>query len=283
MKNGRYIFILAVLTALLFGVSHWLSANTSIPHRQDQNASEEKQKDTENRKKPAPEKRKARQTPQVRVVTLYPAGSIAVRKPQPKKKPEPVNTEAPRKKAELTVTNTAPEKDIPYISRFYTGDRPTLEVGYEKIGFDRYIDVMERVGRLFVLIDDGGQVKLGPEVSFRRRALIGDRGIEKERYAVDRPHLIADPFIVEILSELDLPAIALTDRVVLVFNNPFDNLIWDVIGSMAAARDLTLANISRVSGTYIKRGQGIFLQLTHAVIKDTLKEMSFSRSIRVAL
>ena len=89
MKNGRYIFILAVLTALLFGVSHWLSANTSMPHRQNQNVSKEKQKTTANRKNPAPEKREARKTPQVRVVTLYPAGSIAVRKPKPQKRKKP--------------------------------------------------------------------------------------------------------------------------------------------------------------------------------------------------
>ena len=235
----------------------------------------------------------------MRVVTLYPAGSISVRKPPlkeklpvrkvkaqkkrveaPKKKPKPLKAQV---KAAPAENKPPPEDDVPHVSRTYIGERPKLEVGYDYIGFNRYIDVMERVGRLFVLIEDGDRVKLGPEVSLIRKTILGDRGIEKEQYAVDRPHLISDPFIRELLTELDLPETALKDRVVLLFNSPFDDLLWDVIASVAAAKNITLGSIMQVSGDYIEKGDGVILKLTHAVIKDTLEEMPFNRSIRVSL
>jgi len=299
MKKGRYIFLLTVLTVFLFGASHWISSDKTAPHKQTQNASLKKQKTEVNQAKINRKREHSRKSQEVRVVTLYPAGSISVRKPPPKEKPpvrkvkaQKKRVEAPKKKTKpLKVlakttpmkTKPPPEKDIPHVSRTYIGERPKLEVGYDYIGFDRYIDVMERVGRLFVLIEDGDKVKLGPEVSLIRRTILGDRGIEKEQYAVDRPHLISDPFIGEILSELDLPETALKDRVVLLFNSPFDDLLWDVIASVADAKNITLGSIMQVSGDYIEKGDGIILKLTHAVIKDTLKEMPFNRSIRVSL
>ena len=299
MKKGRYIFLLTVLTVFLFGASQWSSSDKAVPHKQTQNASLKKQKTEVNQAKINRKREHSRKSQEVRVVTLYPAGSISVRKPPPKEKlpvrkvkAQRKRVEAPKKKtkplkvlAKTTPTNTKPpqEKDIPHVSRTYTGERPKLEVGYDYIGFDRYIDVMERVGRLFVLIEDGDKVKLGPEVSLIRRTILGDRGIEKEQYAVDRPHLISDPFIGELLTELDLPETALKDRVVLLFESPFDDLLWDVIASVAAAKNIALGSIMQVSGDYIEQGDGIFLKLTHAVIKDTLKEMPFNRSIRVSL
>jgi hypothetical protein len=299
MKKGRYIFLLTVLTVFLFGASKWISSGKTIPHKQTEKATPEKQNTQVNQAKINRKREDSSTSQEVRVVTLYPAGSISVRKPPPKEKP-PVRkvkaqrkrVEAPKKKtnppkvqvkATPTKTKPPPEKDVPHVSRTYTGERPKLEVGYDYIGFNRYIDVMERVGRLFVLIEDGDKVKLGPEVSLIRKTILGDRGIEKEQYAVDRPHLISDPFIGELLTELDLPETALKDRVVLLFESPFDDLLWDVIASVAAAKNIPLGSIMQVSGDYIEQGDGIFLKLTHAVIKDTLKEMPFNRSIRVSL
>jgi len=299
MKKGRYIFLLTVLTVFLFGASQWSSSDKAVPQKQTQKASLKKQKTQVNQAKINRKRKHSRRSQDVRVVTLYPAGSISVRKPPPKEKPpvrkvktQKKRVEAPKKKtkplkvlAKTTPTETKPpaEKDVPYVSRTYTGERPKLEVGYEYIGFDRYIEVMERVGRLFVLIEDGDRIKLGPEISLMRKTILWDRGIENEQYAVDRPHLISDPFIGELLSKLDLPETALKDRVVLLFTTPFDDLLWDVIASVAATKNVALGNILQVSGDYIEKGEGIFLELTHAVIKDTLKEMPFNRSIRVSL
>ena len=293
MINGRYIFILVVLTLFLFGVSKRFSADTATPLKQASNPAPEKPNTKVTREEPNSKSGIRPDLSAVRVVTLYPAGSISVKKPQPKEKPVIKKEKAPEKKfvtpkkkkrapkpkvKTVVDAKPPPEKDIPNLSRFYDGERPTLEVGYEYIGFDRYIDVMERVGRLFVLIEEDGRIKLGPEVS-----LLGNRGIEHARYAIDRPHLIADPFIVDRLSQLDLPHTAIHDRVVLMFNTPFDDLIWDIIKNVAEKKNLSLGKIMQISGDYIERGNGIFLQLTHAVIRDTLEELPFHRSIRVTL
>ena len=281
MKNGRYIFLLTVLTAFLFGVSQWLSDNTPEPHKQTQKAMVKAKQENGGQRNPVTRKKQTRKIPQVRVVTLYPAGSLAVKKPE--KKPVVKKVVTPKPVVRPMKTVAVKEKDVPTVSRSYKGDRPKLEMGYEAIGFDQYIDVMERVGRLFVLIEDDNKVELGPEVSLKRKTLLGDRGIQNRRYALDRPHLIADPFIEDLLSELELPSNALKDRVVLVFNRPFDNLLWDIIGSVAAANDLNLENIAQVSGDYVDNGNGIFLRLDRAVMKDSLKELPFYRSIRVTL
>ena len=299
MKKGRYIFLLTVLTVFLFGASKWISSDKIDPHKQTEKASLNTPKKQGNQAKINRKREHSSKSQEVRVVTLYPAGSISVRKPPPKEKPpirkvkaQKKGVEAPKKKpkplkvqvkAAPAENKPPPEDDVPHVSRSYIGERPKLEVGYDYIGFNRYIDVMEKVGRLFVLIEDGDKVKLGPEVSLIRKTILGDRGIEKEQYAVDRPHLISDPFIGQLLTELDLPETAMKDRVVLLFNSPFDDLLWDVIASVAAAKNITLGSIMQVSGDYIEKGDSIILKLTHAVIKDTLKEMPFNRSIRVSL
>ena len=69
----------------------------------------------------------------------------------------------------------------------------------------------------------------------------------------------------------------------LVFNSPFDSLLWDVITDVAADNNLRLSDIAQVSGDYISRDNGIFLKLSRAVMKDTLIELSFKRTIRVTL
>jgi hypothetical protein len=283
MKNGRYIFILTVLTLLLFGASKWLSVNPSVPQKQSQPAQVNKKQ--ANLKYQRSEKQKSRP---IRMVTLYPAGSIAVSKTSPKKelqkKKKPTKTiKVIKPKTQFKEKPKEPVNKTAVISPRMKGDRPTLEVGYEEIGFESYIDVIERIGRLFILVEEKGRIKLGPEVSLKRRELFPSLSIGKDRYALDRPHLISDPFIKELLSGLTLPSTAITDRVVLIFNSPFDNMLWQVIGSIAVAYSLDLGKLSRISGKYIKRGNGIFLQLSYAVMKDTLKKTPFRRTIRVTL
>ena len=210
MKKGRYIFVLAILTAFLFGVSQWVSMKRLPPHKQTQKAAvmEQTSKPDANTAKHSKPLNQLR--PQARIVTLYPAGSFTVKKTKPKSKPPkkkqvekpPIKQKVEVKKLEVQPQKkpTPKHKDVPRVSHTFKGDRPTLEVGYGDIGFDRYIDVMERVGRLFVLIDDEGQIKLGPEVSLKRKKRLGERGIDEGRFALDRPHLISDPFIKNLLS-----------------------------------------------------------------------------------
>ena len=300
MRNGRYIFLLALLTLVLFGGSQWLAKDKAEPHKQSQTANKKTAKKVvPQNAEQARRQRKRLPKTQARVVKLYPAGSLAIKQPAPKPalkvKPQPKPT--PKRTSETTppksikITRLGQARPVPkvipvsapVVRRATTGNRPTLEVGYETIGFRRYIDVMERIGRLFVLVEQDNRIKLGPEVSLKRLALLGNRGIVNGKFALDRPHLIADPYIKEQLSQLPLPDNALRDRVVLVFNSPFDSLLWDVITDVAADNNLQLSDIAQVSGDYISRDNGIFLKLSRAVMKDTLKELSFKRTIRVTL
>jgi len=280
MSNGRYIFLLTVLTALLFGVSQWLSNNPLALHEQSQKASA-------NKKQMAPKRQASKRvTPQkrsVRMVTLYPAGSIAVKRAQPRVKPPAKIIKISKPKPRPVKKQRQPVMKVANASKPREGDRPTLEVGYDSIGFERYVEIMERIGRLFVLVEEDNRIKLGPEVSLKRRELIPSTGIRKGRYAVNRPHLIADPFIQDQLAGLKLPATALTDRVVLILNRPFDAMLWDAISEIAATKNVDLARIARISGRYVSKSNGIFLQLSHAILKNTLKEFSFRKSIRVTL
>jgi hypothetical protein len=282
MKNGRYIFLLSVLTLLLFGASEWLSINPKIPNKLSQS-----QKNSNKKSLPKYQRNEKSQSQPIRMVTLYPSGSIVVEKVPvrvlaPKKPPNQAKKYSKPKRKPVRKRRPAAKKNA-VVSPRLKGDRPNLEVSYQGIGFEKYIDVIERVGRLFVLVEEEGRLKLGPEVSLKRQEVFLSSGFEKGRYALDRPHLISDPYINSFLSVLNLPKTAITDRVVLVFNSPFDNLLWSVISNVAAEHNLKLSNLSQISGEYIDNGDGIFLQFSHARFKNSQIITPFNRTIRVTL
>ena len=78
---------MAVLTVFLFGASQWISADKTVPHKQTEKASLKKLKSEVNQTNINRKREHNRNSQEVRVVTLYPAGSISVRKPPPKEKP----------------------------------------------------------------------------------------------------------------------------------------------------------------------------------------------------
>ena len=154
---------------------------------------------------------------------------------------------------------------------------------WEQIGFDHYVEVIERVGRLYVLVKEGQDVQLGPEVSLARTELLGNRGIDKANYAIERPHLISDDFIEDSLSLLRLPEAALKDRVVLVFNAPFDRLLWQVIGKIIADQDLRIEDILKVSADYVLENRTIYLKFSSAIAKRNSQLLSLKRKIPVVM
>ena len=100
MKKGRYIFLLTVLTFFLFGASQWISSDKTVPHKQTEKASLKKQKTEVNQAKINRKREHSSKSQEVRVVTLYPAGSISVRKPPPKEKPPVRKVKAQKKRVE---------------------------------------------------------------------------------------------------------------------------------------------------------------------------------------
>lgn len=167
-------------------------------------------------------------------------------------------------------------------SRDREGDRPVLEVGYEEIGFNRYLDIIERVGRFFILIQRGEERGIGPQVSLRNGKLYRRKG-SLDSMATVRPHLVSDVRIHDRLRTIDLPDDALDDRVVLILTEPFDSLLWDIIDETIASRGLNLSKVALIRGTYVEGNNGVFLRFDSAVEKVSGKKIALSRKLRISL
>ena len=263
MSRRWRFFWLVLLAVLLVGGIERLPPRQSDPHRQ---ASDESPATHQARAgSPSPKG--------TRLVPLYPTGDIYVEKPKPKPK-----TKA-RAKKELQ--SKQPPGNSPPKPAF-DGDRPVLEVGYDGIGFERYLEVIERVGRFFVLIDGANGVELGPEISLRDGTLNG-KYADTDLLASKRPHLVSDPRIQERLAAIGVPTDAYDDSVVLMLTRPFDSLLWDVIGETLSTRGLTLNDVTEIDGAYVERGGGVFLRLDAAIAKADQRRVPLGRRLRISL
>ena len=267
-----WFFVLAIAFVILIDR---FSTHARVPHSQASTpqAAKEAEKKSTTSSKPT---LKAR----AQLVPLYPKGDLFVRKTKkPKAKPKPrpkklkkISTAKKHKKPRPTPLPT-PNRD---------GDRPILEVGYDEIGFVHYLDVVERVGRFFILLKTEKGPNLGPEVSFSNGVLSTSKS-DLSMLAADRPHLVSDPKIQERLSEIDLPFGAHDDSVVLMLNKPFDTLLWDTITETLSRRGFSLKQVRLISGAYVIGKDGIFLNLKNAVTKDGKRRIPLKRRLRVSL
>ena len=266
-------FILVVLAIAMVGAIDGLTTEARKAHTQDSAQGAPTSKTQQSQQQEASLKTNA----DARLVQLYPVGDLYVERAQESPKaPDQLFSE---KKPELTAGGSKP-LDTP--SREHEGDRPVLEVGYEEIGFSRYLDVIERVGRFFILIRKGEERGLGPQVSLRDGMLYQRRG-NMSSIATGRPHLVSDVRIQDRLGTIDLPDDALDDRVVLLLTKPFDNLLWDIIDETVASRGLDMSKVALVRGTYVENGSRVFLRLDSAVEKAGGREVLLSRKLLVSL
>ena len=268
-----WFFVIAI--ALVIWIDR-ISIHARTPHTQPSAAQATKQSDKKSHLM-------STSTPKARaqLVPLYPKGDLFVRKakkpevaPKPKKtKPQEVKkTDSPKNKHRPSPLPT-PNRD---------GDRPILEVGYDEIGFARYLDVIGRVGRFFVLLQTEKGPGLGPEVNLNDGALSTHES-DLNMLAVDRPHLVSDPKIQERLAAIELPDGALDDSVVLMLTKPFDALLWDTISESLSRHGFSLKQVSLINGAYINGKNGVFLWLNKAIIKDGKRQIPLKRRLRVSL
>ena len=162
------------------------------------------------------------------------------------------------------------------------GEHPVLDVGYGGIGFERYLDVIERVGRLFLLVQTEKGSRLGPELTLKRRHLYV-REANFSILAVHRPHLVTDDRIRERLATINIPTNARTDSVVLILTKPFDDLLWDTITETLDQQKMELQQVSEISGTYIEGPNGVFLKLESVLVKANGNRIGLDRKLRVSL
>ena len=224
------------------------------------------------------------------MIPLYDAGDLIFDNPEEKTRAAKLLVERksiPKDKPTIKPHDPTPpikqQAEPPQINTANTaGDRPTLEVAYESIGFDRYLDIIERVGRLFVLIDMPNGPRLGPEVSLKSQHLYRARG-DLSLLATGRPHLISDIRIQQRLKSIEMPDRAHSDNVALILTKPFDAVLWETVSTALARHGLTLEEVSRVSGEYQENTKGVFLKFESISIRKSGAVVNLNDKLLVSL
>jgi hypothetical protein len=231
-----------------------------------------------------PKKKKTIALQQTWIIPVYPAGDLPITKPKVVKKKldppsKPTKQNAPQRiQPSKKGKQAAPRR----ISTKRDGNFPVLEVGYDAIGFSGYLDAIERVGHFFLISNTENGTQIGSEISLKSRTIYRHK-IDLENLAVKRPHLVSDAMISEQLAGFSLPNDVQTDSIILVFSKPFDELLWDTIEGALSKNDLSLHEISRIEGGYVKERGDVFLLVRSAEKKDTGEEVLLNRRLRITL
>jgi hypothetical protein len=279
-RDWRFWLFAVFAVAFVLGIDR-ITAHPSSDHHQDQGGSPPK-----NAAQPRSDTTANNSQETARFVPLYAEGDLHVRKTVnlKKKKISKKDRKSQRKQAKSTNKKARRTTKVPPVTTAskLTGDRPVLEVAYKDIGFSRYLDVIERVGRLFVLVETEKGSRLGPEISLKRR-LLYRQSSDLNVLAVKRPHLVSDGRIRDRLATIKIPDEAYDDSVVLILTKPFDDLLWDTIEAALRKRQLGLHQVSQIVGDYTEETNGVFLQFDSAVIKGTGKMVRLNQKLRVSL
>jgi hypothetical protein len=198
---------------------------------------------------------------------------MARREPTPPPREKPVQTKVSAKSPVSTMGHAGSEGAV----------RPVLVASYDGIGFARYLEIVESVGRFFVLLRLEGGTKIGPPVSLARRQTVPYRQSPTAGLATERPHLVSDRDVRRRLREMRLPRHAFEDRVALLFKDGFDQRLWAAVDDALRRRKLTLGQVEEVKGHYVLRSGVIHLEFDNAQLKGGGGYVSLSEAIRVKL
>ena len=263
------------LAIMLVITAAWLSSTTRPEFDQDAKVAFA-------RARPQPAKPKPVQAADTtRMIPVYASGSLLIpeAKSTPKSKPK-------RSKKRATIDANASDQKIAPDARpteDTAGKRPQLVVSYEAIGFERYLTMIEKVGRFFLLIRTEKGIAVGPEVSIDKSVVLPRLQSTLELLAANRPHLVSDPRIQTRLGAIGLPPNAVADRAALLLTKPFDALLWDVIKGAVSSAGHGLSEVVTVRGKYYEEDGAIILRLEAAILRDTEGEIVLNRSLRVTL
>lgn len=246
-----------------------------IEHHLSASGSETSKKITQKRKgeKPLPKQ-------QSWVIPTYPVGDLIVIKT---KKAIPAKRKKEQKSKKENQTTKQPNHNPPKkFSNKRDGDFPILEVGYEDIGFSDYLDAIERVGHFFLIANTERGTEIGSEISLKNGTVYRHK-IDLDNLAVKRPHLVSDEMIEERLSGISLPEDVQTDSIILVFSKPFDDLLWDTIESALSKSKLSIKDVVRIEGGYVKEREDVFLLIRSAENKKTGEDIPLNQRLRISL
>ncbi|MBT4052075.1 MAG: hypothetical protein HOE73_03195 [Bacteroidetes Order II. Incertae sedis bacterium] len=146
------------------------------------------------------------------------------------------------------------------------GTWPALEADYDSIGFSRYASAVENVGRFYMLVRQGSELRLGPELSLDQRLIFRASSSDIEP-SFDRPHLVVGPEVQSRLRSMPMPTDAIVDSVVLAFESSFDRRLWSRISLGLADFGLQISDVSQIRGAYIERNNNVILVLADAIVR----------------
>ena len=214
------------------------------------------------------------------IIPTYPVGDLRVVKI---KKDDPERIKPDKKLIKKNQTSkkvtAAPPK---MASKKRDGEFPVLEVGYEDIGFSDYLNAIERVGHFFLIANTEKGTKIGSEISLKNGTIYRHK-IDLDKLAVKRPHLVSDDMIEERLSGISLPEDVQTDSIILVFSKPFDDLLWDTIENALSKNKLSIRDVSRIDGGYVKEREDVFLLIRSAENRETGEDVPLNRRLRISI
>ena len=160
-------------------------------------------------------------------------------------------------------------------SQFQQGNWPTLDADYSSLGFDSFLDIINRLGGRFFLLVNGS---LGPEVSLTDGRILGPR--LEPGLAIARPYLVTDEVIQKRLPN-SLPSGANRNSVVLLLSSWFDRVLWQELERAVSQQGEKLENIVLIKAAYVKRPSGFYLSMEKVVVRGTGKVLHLNRSIRL--
>jgi len=204
------------------------------------------------------------------VLDLPDEGDINVVVEVPKetiKKPleEPEETRTP-------IEDTPPQVSPPPVSEPVTKETfPTFKLDYSEIGLAAYLQMAEKIGKLYVILEEEGRFGLGPAISFKNNKLeefaFGEP-YRKRHLADSRPYWVTDPELHRHLASFNLPLNHLASQLVLFLRKSFDEELWRTLEAELSERDYKLSDIASVKGQYEREAQNIFIFLETAETKS---------------
>lgn len=147
-----------------------------------------------------------------------------------------------------------------------TPTRPQFLLGYNEIGLETYLRVVERIGTLHLVLFNGEKPRYGPAISFAKRKISSDE-LDQDNLAIERPYSVTDRDLPKHLGLFALPMGSLEGQLVLFLNKPFDELLWDTLTTKLSRRNYGLSDITSVNGEYIREAQHIIIFLEKAITK----------------
>jgi len=182
------------------------------------------------------------------------------RQPPQLKKTETVSPETPQQPTPASTTENKTEDT-----------RPQVLFDYQNIGLKKYLTVAERIGRFYILKNEGDKPSLGRQISFRDSRLdeSEDDSAWRNKYlAVQRPYLVKDDKLRPHLKDFSLPETAYRDQLVYYLQISWDQILWDKVEMVLKKQKYKLSDIKSVKGQYITHAKHMLITITDAVTKS---------------